>query len=217
MTRDEAVTRMRRKLAFNNSLNATVLVDALKDAQLSLEKEPELPYFLRTEYTSISTVASEERIPLPALPDAPEFLMIVEDSALWRFDSTEDKQWKEIVKCDLDALRRLYAESDEDEPRAYALDGLYFRVFPAPDKAYTLKMIYYGKDLLLDTNIENEWLKHFPFLLISLAIKEVTEGTRDTSAYNLAGARETVERARLRTFVIARETSNLTYQMGGAE
>ena len=213
MLRDAAVTRMRRKLAFNNSLDATVLVDALQDAQLSLEKEPELPFFLRTEYTSIQTIIGEERVPVPTVKG---FLMIVEDSALWRFDSTEDKKWKEIAKHDLDALRRRYAASDDGEPLGYALDNLYFRLFPTPDKVYTLKMIYYGKDALLTTNIENKWLEHFPFLLISLALKEVTEGTRDTAAYQFAERRETVERARLRTFIIARETSNLTYQMGGA-
>lgn len=213
MLRDDAVTRIRRKLGFNNNLDATVLIDALKDAQISLEREPELPFFLRTEYASIQTVIGEERVPLPTVRG---FLMLVEDSALWRFDSTEDKKWRELAKHDLDALRRVYSASSDDEPRAYALDYLYFRVFPTPDKVYTLKMIYYGEDEILDTNVENKWLKHFPFLLISLAIKEVTEGTRDAAAYQLAEKRETVERARLRAYVIARETSNLTYQMGGA-
>ena len=212
MTRDEAVTRMRRDLAFNNSLNAVTLVDALKDAQISLENEPELPFFLRTEVSSILTVAGEERVQLPT-----DFLTIVEDDALWLFDSTADKKWTELPKHDLDALRRKFASSDDAKPQAYALDNLYFRMFPTPDAIYTLKMIYIAKASILDTNIQNAWLKHFPLLLRSLAVKQVTKGTRDVSAYNLAKADEIAERARLRTFIIARETTNLTYQMGGAE
>ncbi len=211
MTRDEAVTRVRRKLGFNTSLDASVIIDAMKDAQVSLEKEPELPYFLRTEYSSIQTAATEERVPLPA-----DWIMAVEDSALWRFDETEDTKWKEIIKFDLDALRIRFAGAEDAAPQAYALDSLYFRLFPTPDKAYTLKTIYYAKDILLDTNIENGWLKEFPLLLISLAIKEVTEGTRDVAAHQLAEEREISERSRLRLFIVARETANLTYQMGGA-
>ena len=212
MLRDEAVTRMRRDLGFNTALSTVVLVDALKDAQVSLEREPELPFFLRTEITSIPTVATEERIELPA-----DFLTIVEDDALWLFDATADKKWKELPKHDLDALRRKFASSDDAEPQAYALDNLYFRMFPTPDAVYTLKMIYMGKAEVLDTNIENAWLKHFPFLLINMGLKRVTKGTRDVAAYNLAQAEETTERARLRTYIIARETTNFTYQMGGAE
>lgn len=203
---------MRRKLAFNNSLSTTVLTDALGDAQVSLESEPELPFFLQTEISSITTVAGEERVPLPT-----DFLTIEEDDALWLFDSAADKKWKELPKHDLDALRRKYASTDNAEPEAYALSNLYFRMFPTPDDVYTLKMVYMARAEALVTDIENDWLKHFPFLLISLAIKEVVEGTRDQTAYQWAQARETVERSRLRTFIIARETTNFTYQMGGTE
>ena len=85
MTRDEAVTRMRRDLAFNNSLNAATLIDALKDAQISLENEPELPFFLRTEVSSILTVAREERAQLPT-----DFPTIVGDDPVWFSDSIAD-------------------------------------------------------------------------------------------------------------------------------
>jgi len=214
MLRDAAITEIRRDLGFNNSLDVQILIDGLKNAQASLEREPELPYFLRTEYASIPTVAGEERV---AIPTASEFLMIVEDSALWRFDAAEDLKWKELTKHDLDALRRKYSATDNAEPVAYALDNLYFRVFPIPDKVYTLKMIYYAKAAVLDTNIENSWLEHFPQLLISMAVQRVSKSTRDAAAFQLAKSVEADERIRLRTFIVARETSNYTYQMGGPD
>ena len=210
MLRDVAVTQIRRKLGYNDGIATGVLTDALQNAQVSLEREPELPFFLRTEIASISTVVGEERILLSS-----DFLTIAEDDALWLFDSTADQKWTELPKHDMDALRRLYASTDDAKPEAYSLGNIYFRLFPAPDKVYTLKMSYMASADLLDTNIENAWLKHFPFLLISLAIKEVVEGTRDKAAWQFADRRETVERARLRTYIIARETTNYTYQMGG--
>ncbi len=211
MMRDAAVTGMRRDLGFNNNLDVTVLIDALKGAQESLEREPELPFFLRSEVLSFSTVAERDRIPVPE-----GFLTMVEDDALWIYDAAEDEQWKELPKHDLDALRRKYASADSAEPEAYALDNLYFRPFPTPDAVYVLKTTCMLKDDILDTNIENKWLEHFPFLLIALAVKRVAKAVRDTNAYQLAQADETVERSRLRTYIIARETTNYTYQMGGA-
>ncbi len=141
---------------------------------------------------------------------------MVEDDNLWLYDATADTPWKELPKADFDALRRKHAASDDAEPEAYSLDNLYFRLFPTPDAAYTLKMTYMKADTVLDTNIENKWLEFFPTLMISLGVKRIAKATRDKDAYQLAQADETVERARLRTFIIARETTNFTYQMGGA-
>ncbi len=211
MTRDEAVTQMRRDLGFNNNIDAAILIDALKSAQVSLEREPELPFFLKSEIASFSTVSGRERV---QLPDG--FLTLAEDDSMWLFDSTADTSWVELPKADFDALRRKHAASDDAQPEAYSLDNLYFRMFPTPDAVYVLKMSYMKADDVLTTNIENKWLEFFPTLMISLGVKRVSKATRDRDAYQLAQADETTERARLRTFIIARETTNYTYQMGGA-
>lgn len=212
MTRDEAVTQMRRDLGYNNNLQASILVDALKSAQDSLEREPELPFFLQTEISSISTVIGEERVAVPS-----DFLTAYEDDTLWIYDATADTKWIELPKHDFDALRRKHAASDNAKPEAYALTNKYIRLFPAPDKVYTLKWSYMGKDTVLSTNVENEWLKYFPELLISLGVKKVAGSTQHTAAFKLARETEVAERTRLRTFIVARETTNYTYQMGGAE
>ena len=209
MTRDEAVVEMRRLLGFNTGIDASILIDGLKGAQSSLEKEPEPPWFLRTEYSAASTTAAEERLQLPD-----DFLMIAEDDGLWRFDSSKDVEWKELYKDELDVLRRAHAESDDAEPNAYAVDNLYFRLFPTPDKVYTIKMIYHATATVLDSNTENAWLKHIPWLMIGFATKRVAGSTRDQVAVVEATKIEAEERTRLRQFIIGREVSNRTLEMG---
>ena len=189
MTRDEAIVQMRRDLGFNSNIDVAILIDALKSAQVSLEREPELPFFLTSEITELTTVSGDEELDLPT-----GFLTLAENDNLWLFDSTADTPWKELPKADYDALRRKHAASDDAEPEAYSLDNLYFRLFPTPDAVYTLKMTYMKKDEVLDTNIENKWLEFFPTLMISLGIKRVSKATRDKDAYQLAQADETVER-----------------------
>lgn len=212
MTRDEAITRIREALGFNESLQASTIVNALKDAQGSLEREPELPWFLRTEIASISTTANEERI---ALPD--DFLLMPEtqDDGLWRFDSGADTKWVRLSRDHLGFLRHKYRSTDPAKPTHFAVDKDYFRLFPEPDDVYTIKMIYLASDTVLDTNIENQWLKWFPWLLIAMALQQVVGSTRDAAWVEQWQSREQAERARLAMFSTAREMMDMPLQMGG--
>ena len=212
MTRDQAIVRMRRMLAYNESLSQTILVDALKDAQQEAEELPELPWFLRSEVSSIVTVAGEERIPLPL-----NFLLETEEDDLYYFDSTLDEPWVPLCKGSLDTLRNRYSGVEDGPPKEYALDGDYFRIFPTPDDTYTLKMVYFGSDELLDSDIENGWLKHAPNLLIGKAVVLVTTGTRDQTALQLGGAMAQAALTRLMNKDTARQMQNRTVQMGGPD
>ena len=137
MTRDEAVTRIQRTLGFTTA-NTTEIRDALQDSQVELERSAELPWFLLSEVASISTVKDEERILLPT-----DFLREWEDDALWYFNGTADldaDKWVPLTKDDIQFLRG-HRPSTGPPPEAYAIDGLYFRIFPTPDAVYTLKQI----------------------------------------------------------------------------
>lgn len=214
MTRDEAITRMRRYLGFNTRLDSAVIVDALKDAQVELESRPELPWFLITEVASISTTAGEQRVAVPS-----DFIREYEREALYLYNKDDDKEYAILEKRDADDLRKEYSEEedDRDEPKFYALDGKYFRLFPIPDDIYTLKLIYYAEDTKLDNNVENEWLKHAPYLMIGLAGMFIARMTRDQNARETFQEMAQLSSGQLDREMEAREAANRRYIMGGKD
>lgn len=214
MDRNTAVSRVKRGLAFRQgtSLDSDI-IDALQDAQLELEKEQTLPWFLLSEVSSISTVDGEERIKVPS-----DFIREWEDDPLWYFngdaDEAEDK-WTALAKDDLENLRETHP--GEGAPRAYQLDIKYFRIFPTPDEAYVLKMIYYKNATVLDTNIENLWLEHTPWLLIGMAGTVIAAAIRDKDALEIFAALTQKHKDIMIKDTEARRHTNKRYIMGGPD
>lgn len=215
MDRAAAVTRIQRILGMRSDLE-TEIIDALKDAQVELEQLPELPWFLITEVSSIATVSGESRVPIPA-----DFIREVprdEDGGLFWFDSTAavDEQWIELEKIGLNTLRNAY-QSKSGPPEAYALDALYYRIGPTPDDAYTLKQVYYAKDDVLSTNIENKWLLHAAQLMIGRAGQKVAAPVRDPAAQAEFQRLEAQGMDLLLRENVARQEEGRTRQMGGKD
>lgn len=210
MIRDAAVSRVKRGLGFSTNRDA-VIVEALQDAQQTLEQLDDLPWFLKTEVSTISTVSGEERVPIPS-----DFLRENEDDAMYYFNASavEDvDKWVELVKDDADLLRKVL--SGTGSPEAYALSGEYFRIFPTPDDVYPLRMIYFQQDTLLTTNIENLWLKHFPLLLVGEAGADIAQSLHDqgaTQRFQLLAAQQRVFLFKANQ---ARQHENRRYVMGG--
>lgn len=215
MTRDEAVSRIQVKLGFRTD-KAADIVNYLQDEQIKLEKRPVLPHWLVSEVSDITTTINEERVHVPA-----DFLREYEDpdggDQLWYFNpsAADTDKWTVVVKSDMETLREAYPGSGP--PKLYALTEDYFRIGPTPDDTYTLKMIYYKKDALLTTNIENAWLANMPDLLIGRAGMQMAEAFRDTQAWsyfnNMAtGADDIVDRDEE-----ARAHANRRYIMGGVD
>ncbi len=164
MTRDEAVTIIQQQLGFRTDLTATIIT-TMKLAQGQLEVGPTLPWFLLSEKSHILTTAEEERVPVPN-----EFIEEYEESALvYKPDDTTQED-RILGKRDLDTMLKQFSSVNDPqvtrEPQFYAIRGIYFILFPTPDDVYRIQMTYYKKGLSLDTNIENVWLKHIPYLLI---------------------------------------------------
>ena len=211
MLRDEAVARIQRILGYRTDKTSEI-IDALVDAQVNLEKEPIKPWFLLTEIASINTVAGDERVPVPS-----DFLLEYEDDALFKYDSAAlpAYKWVPLRKDHLQVLRHDFSGSGA--PRAYSLDGDYFRLFPTPDAIYTLKQIYYAEDASLTANIENGWLKNIPDLLIGIAGIKMAGPIRDASALKIFVDMERSSRTRLFQANEARQHTNHEYVMGGED
>ena len=120
-----------------------------------------------------------------------------------------------LIKDELETLRQDLPGSGR--PIAYALDDSYFRIFPTPDEAYVLKMIYYKADDLLTSNIENLWLKHIPWLMIGLAGAPIAAGLRDKNAVSVFAALEQKHSRLMIRNTEARRHEGRRYVMGGAD
>jgi hypothetical protein len=211
MLRDDAIDEIRESLGFRGPtfLPATI-VNALKEAQRKLELRPLLPWFLRTEISSVLTTAGEERLGLPA-----DFIREDEETALWYFDAAavnDEDKWTELIKDDSSVLRKRYPTPGI--PKAYSIHGDYFRLFPTPDAAYTLKLSYYQKAEVLDTNIENVWLANSSDLLIGEAGKRVAAKLRDADAIAIFKDMIAEGQAQLLIDTEARRHENTRYIIG---
>lgn len=207
MTRDELVARIKEQLGFRTDKDAEI-VEAIKIAQQQLEMEPELPEFLITERASINLTAGEERIQLPE-----DFLLEVEKSALWITDT--DGIEHQLVKDDMDFLRGKFAGSAQALPEYYAIDSLYFRMFPTPDQVYTITMSYYAADTVLSSNVENKWLKNYPLLVGGIAGQIIAGALRDREAFATFQLWEQRERGSMLRRSTAKDFANMRVQMGG--
>ena len=160
MTRNELVTLIAARFNYRSDLESKIIAE-LKNAQLELEEEliSDPPWFLLSEVAETTGQVGKERLPLPD-----DFLLEYDEGTLWVYDITEtDDPWIELKKGRHDKLKEEYVGTGR--PIRYAIVGEYFRVFPTPDKAYVYRMLYYKRQEVLDTNIENNWLKYSPWLI----------------------------------------------------
>lgn len=202
MDRDTAVSRLQRRLGFRTDLEAAI-IDELQQAQIEHEEEflASPPWFLLEEISSASTVAGEERLPVPE-----NFLQECEQGTLWVYDSSEDDPWIELPKGFYENLKAYY--TTQERPKRYSLVGPYFRLHPTPDKVYTIRLLYYKRDATLTSNIENQWLKYAPGVLMYSAGIAIAAAMRHGS---LPWFQDQYSRARaaLHTTSISRGVSNV--------
>ncbi len=219
MTRDEAVAMIKLQLGFRSNQDANI-VTCLKLAQTQLELQPVRPWFLISEDNYAVLTPDEQRLALPT-----DFLEEVEDAVLRYVPDDAESVADEIdlVKDDYDVLRKNYRNwvnpvngLATGAPEAYCLLDGYFRFFPTPDAAYTVHMIYYAGATVLDSNVENAWLKHAPLALMGKAGKMIAVGPlRDATAAQVFADWEAQGSLALHGRNISREQANHTRQIGG--
>lgn len=210
MTRDEAVSMIQILLGFRSDQTDNIIT-CLKTAQTLLESQPIKPWFLLSELSSIITTADEPRIELPS-----DFLMEYEENGLMYVPDNSDEEIVQLHKDMKDVLDNNY-KLEKGAPEAYTLDGVYFRIYPIPDDTYTLKMMYYQKDTVLDTNVENEWLKYASYYLMGEAGQIIASALRDAKAEVKFKEWVMIGKDTLYRENEARKHTNTTPQIGGPE
>ena len=175
MLRSEAVERITDGLGFRSSL-ADRAVARLKEAQRFMEQGKSLPWFLIQEDQALSLLSTTNTV---ALPD--DFIREV-DYETMRFTATGNTYPTFVKRKSFDDAIQAYGGTDSDHPLVYALRGTTLYFFPTADSDYDLTWSYYAKDDVLDTDIENAWLREAPEVLIGLAGMRLARDIRDKEA-----------------------------------
>jgi len=168
MLRDTAILLlMQRSGNLQDSAIRDLMIAEMDFVQtIELELGLNLPWFLLSETSSITTISGEARLPNPT-----DFLREYDDGALWVYDVSQSNPWGKLTKDSYEAL--IARNLGSGRPRFYSLVGENFILFPTPDTAYTVKMKYYKKGVSIagnyggTGNVENVWLKYAPDLLIA--------------------------------------------------
>ena len=211
MTRDEAVDYIKMQLGFRTDQTANIISN-LKLAQITLEGEPTLPWFMMSDLTTLTTVADTATLSIPG-----GFLREEEDVKLTYFPEpdAENPTPVQLRKDDYDLLARLYAAEDTGPPVAFALLKDQFHFFPTPDDAYTIKLYYLIEQTTLDTNVENNWLRYTPLLVMGMAGKYMSSALRDDRAAAVFSDWENRGRLMLNNRNESRMHAARSYQIGG--
>jgi hypothetical protein len=142
-------------------LRAALLVEAMQAQSNVLEAMEYIPWFLLSENTSTTTTVNERRLALP-----PDFLAEDEDGALIYIDANRKENI--LPKDDFDYCVEYFRDYSPGYPRAYALHGEYFHIFPVPNAAYTVQLRYFARDTVpTDGAVENKWLRNAGMLLLA--------------------------------------------------
>lgn len=210
MLRDTAVARIKQLLGFKTNLD-TEIVDAMTEIQQQLEREPELPDFLRKGYGGLTTTALLATVAVPT-----DFIREFQEDIL--FIRNADGEETPVIKDEKGFLRVRYPTSeDPGVPKRYALISGFFQFFPTPDAIYTIDGTYYGKDAVLSTNIENKWLKELPEILIARAGLTLAAALRDKEGLSIFVTMNQMATAKLHQMTTANDMAGAKPVMGGED
>lgn len=209
MLRDVAVARVKQLLGFRLDQDANI-VQAMQEVQAELEREPELPDFLRVTYTGLVTAANTRTVPVPN-----DFIREWEQDQMTVTDA--DGGVHEVVKDELGYNRIRYTDPSVGVPAKYSLVNKQFYFFPMPDQVYALDGTYYAHDQVLTSNIENKWLSEIPEILIGGAGVLLAAGLRDKDAIQLFASIYSGARTKVGMVQAANDQAGSKPVMGGED
>lgn len=169
MTRDQVVQMLGWRLGDRSDMSERIVLEMALAQRVVLEENRWLPWFLLKDWAGGETVAGVPSVALPV-----DFLMESEEGHMYL--TTVDGAQVRLKKQDYDIAKAATADSNPSQPLYYARQGNAFYFFPVPDAAYELDMQYYGQDTDMTTaNVETNWLKYAPDLVLAVVGKELVE------------------------------------------
>jgi hypothetical protein len=168
-----------------------------------------MPWFLRKDDQPLALVADATSITLPA-----DFLREVEDEGPWFPDSTGTGIPPIFLEKAVAGVARRTFTGSTAGPQIYQVRNTDLFIYPASDEDMTLYWTYYGKDVTLDNDVENQWLKWVPNLLIGYAGQGYASDLRDTAAAEEFKRMKLEGQRQLLVLNVAREATNRRTSIG---
>lgn len=207
MLRDDLFSLLSQRLGNRADLISRMETEVQLLQDTVLEQHAWLPWFLETEIATATTTVGDERVLLPV-----DFLIEIEEEALWVYVDTEENPYSALKKMPYDAMIARYP--GPGRPYAYALGGNYFLLRYIPDAEYIVKMRYMAKDDALTTNIQNKWLKFASdVVLAELGIVFAEKHMQHFELAQTFRADATAAWNRLYSVHVARQEANLSRVM----
>lgn len=159
MVRDQALAQIKAGLGFRTGtdLDATILTQ-LRRAQRLEEMGTDLPWFLIKYDHPLTVAPGAASVLLPAdfIREVPHLTAryVVDDQEL------------ELKRVPPNQLR---AWSRSSSHLAYAASATHLEVAPPTADGLSVLLNYYAKDVVLDQNVENGWLREAPDVLVGAA------------------------------------------------
>lgn len=208
--RSLAVARIARGLGFRSGLD-TVIIDALQEAQRSLEAgDKTRPRFLLQEDATLTLAAATHATTLPT-----GFLGIKDDERPHFVGTSSDTPIFLTPKSYEDAVVSQIRTADTPRgPSIYVLRTTTIDFITTADVAYIFTWSYYKSAALLTTDIENVWLANAPDWLNGEAGLLVAMDLRDKAAVEIFTGMARRGRAMCFGDIVSREDNESPRAMG---
>lgn len=181
MNRGEVRERIKLYLGFKQGTAFDdTIITAIQQAQQELEREAELPFFLKKHYSGIVTAASTQSVNCPS-----DFLREFSDDQLFIQNTTSLVETP--VVSDAEGEGRLkFPSGAVGVPELYTIINKVFYFYPTPDDIYNITGTYFASAAnLTDDNTENNWTRYLPEILYSKAGFILASGLRDMNGMQL--------------------------------
>lgn len=152
MNRDEHVASIAARLGSRTDLNAEIITKMKSVQQYQLEGAATLPWFL-IETVTLTLAVGASSVALPS-----NFIRPVEDAKVRIYPTATPTDLDELTTAFVDPLAAgSFAENARPKTVVFYPDSAIFD--RKADVEYKVYFSAYTRDTVLDTNIENDWLK----------------------------------------------------------
>lgn len=169
------------------------------------------PWFMYKEAAALALGVSTETVALPS-----DFVAEYDEEhghALWYYNASHEQVWVPVKKDTLGIIRARHSGVDV-APSAYAIVGENIYVRPLVTSALLLRLAYYGQQTTLVTNVENNWLKYAPDVMVGELVSACGEIVHNEAMVTKGEAASKQARDRLYAMHVQREEAARQRQRG---
>jgi len=214
--RDTAVALVAQRLGNRGSTFNTQIINELKSAQSIMEARPTLPWFLLSRDTTLVATGGSDNTALPSTTATSTVRgSFIQEDDFGRLTINVSGTYTKVEKGDYNSLRGTTFYTTSALPTRYSIQAGTIFWFPTPDTTYATDIFYYQQDKVLTANIENEWLKYVPDVLITRATGQMAKYLRDPAMLTAAIEEHTALVADMDAQTIARRAAALDNDTGG--